>query len=155
MSTWNRVDERVLRWLLEQDSNPDWLGQIDQLTLHAQPEPRPEFSGELDSREVDETLTRLLSYDLIAGVRGETVSFAHWARLRLTDRGLIVLGQWPDLDRAASFEGLTVLIARLAERVTDEGDKTALRQTAGAIGRLGEGIVDSALESLGGELGAV
>jgi hypothetical protein len=66
--------------------------------------------------------------------------------------GLIVLGQWPDLDRVASVQGITVMLARLAESVDDPGDQKALRQTAGAIGRLGEAIFDAAAESVGGQL---
>jgi hypothetical protein len=62
------------------------------------------------------------------------------------------LGEWPDLDRVASAQGLTVLLAELADEASDADDKKALRRTAGAIGRLGEGIVNSTVEALGNEL---
>jgi hypothetical protein len=154
MSTWDEVDELVLRWLFAQDANPDWAGRTDNLMLRPSPESQPAFGGELDARQVDEALTRLQGFDLIVGERGATTHYAHWSRLRVTARGLILLGQWPDLDRVASAQGLTVLLAELANEAEDPDEKKALRQTAGAVGRLGETIVNSAVESLGSELGS-
>jgi hypothetical protein len=151
MSTWTEIDECVLRWLLDQDSNPDWDGRI-KLVVHGESQSFRDLNGEIDSRQADEALTRLHSYDLIAGVRTGTVIVALWSGLRLAPRGLILLGEWPDLDRVASLEGLQAVFAGLANQAEDAGDRTALRRTAGAIGRLGEGIVDSAIESLGEEL---
>ncbi len=151
MSTWTEIDERVLRWLLDQDSNPDWNGRI-KLVVHGEPQPFRDLNGEIDSRQADEALTRLQSYGLIAGVRTGTVMVAFWSGLRLAPRGLILLGEWPDLDRVASLEGLQAVFAGLAKQAEDADDRTALRRTAGAIGRLGEGIVDSTIESLGEEL---
>jgi hypothetical protein len=152
VSTWDQVDERVLRWLLDQDDNPNWRGQTGTLTMRPEPEPQPDFDGELDAREVDEALTRLKGHGLIAGEQIATTHYTRWSMLRLTAHGLIVLGQWPDLDRVASVQGITVMLARLAESVDDPGDQKALRQTAGAIGRLGEAIFDAAAESVGGQL---
>jgi hypothetical protein len=40
-------------------------------------------------------------------------------------------------------------MARLAAGVKDDGDRSVLRRAAGAIGRLGQGVVDAELESLG------
>ena len=154
MSTWDEIDERVLRWLLTQDSDPKWQGRTENLVFRPQEEPRPEFDGALDSRQVDDALRRLHDHGLIDGTRGATTHYAYWSQLRVTANGLIILGHWPDLDRVASYQGLTTLVARLAEQTEDQSDKAALRQTAGAIGRLGEDVVESALESLGGELAA-
>jgi hypothetical protein len=151
VSTWDEVDERVLRWLLDQDSNPGWDGRI-KLVVYGQPQPFQNLNGEIDSRQADEALTRLHSHGLIAGVRTGTAMAAFWSGLRLAPRGLILLGEWPDLDRVASLEGLQAVFAGLAKQAEDAGDRTALRRTAGAIGRLGEGIVDSTIESLGEEL---
>lgn len=151
MSTWTEIDERVLRWLLDQDSNPDWAGRI-KLIVYGQPQPFPDLNGELDSRQADEALTRLHGHGLLAGVRTGTVMAAFWSGLRLAPRGLILVGEWPDLDRMASLEGLQAVFGGLAKQAEDAGDRTALRRTAGAIGRLGEGIVGSTIESLGEEL---
>jgi hypothetical protein len=151
VSTWTEIDERVLRWLLDQDSKPGWDGRI-QLTVYGEPQPFQDLNGEIDSRQADEALTRLHSYGLIAGFRTGTAMAAFWSGLRLAPRGLILLGEWPDLDRVASVGGLQAVFAGLAKQAEDAGDKTALRRTAGAIGRLGEGIVDSTIESLGEEL---
>ena len=54
-----------------------------------------------------------------------------------------------DLDGVASFEGLQALLARLAAGVEDDDERSAVRRAVGTIGRLGKGVVDSELESLG------
>ena len=151
VSTWTDIDERVLRWLLDQDSNPNWDGR-SKLVVHGELQPFPDFNGELDSRQVDEALRRLRAHGLIAGERSGTVMVGFWSGLRLTSGGLILVGEWPDLDRVASIQGLQVVIARLAEQAEDASDSAALRRTAGAIGRLSEGLVNATLESLGEEL---
>jgi hypothetical protein len=152
MATWDEVDDRVLRWLLDQDANPDWAGRTDNLTFRPSPEPLAAFDSELDARQVDEALTRLSGHGLMAGERTLTTHYTRWSQLRLTARGLVLLGEWPDLDRVASAQGLTVLLAELAEEAGDADDKKALRRAAGAVSRLGEGIVSSTVESLGTEL---
>jgi hypothetical protein len=151
VSTWTEIDERVLRWLLAQDVNPGRDGRI-KLTVYGDPQPFQDLNGQIDSRQADEAPTRLHSYGLIAGVRTGTAMAAFWSGLRLAPRGLILLGEWPDLDRVASLEGLQAVFAELAKQAEDAGDRTALRRTAGAMGRLGGSIVDSVIESLGEEL---
>ncbi len=136
MTTCDEVDDLVLRWLFAQDQNPDWNGRTENLTLRPAPEPQLAFDGELDRRQVDEALKRLHSYGLIVGERGATTHYAYWSQLRVTADGLILLGQWPDLDRVASAQGLTVLLSELAGEATDPDDQKALRQTAGAVARL-------------------
>jgi hypothetical protein len=152
MSTWDEVDDVVLRWLFAQDSDPSWEGVTDKLVFRPTPEPQAAFGGELDSRQVDEALTRLRDHGLIAGDRSPTTHHVRWWGLRVTADGLIVLGQWPDLDRVASAQGLVVLLSELASDAQDDVDRKALRQAAGAVGRLGEGIIDSTVESLGSDL---
>jgi hypothetical protein len=75
-----------------------------------------------------------------------------WSQLRVKADGLIILGEWPDLDRVASAQGVVVLLTELAAETTNPEDQKTLRRAAGAVGRLGEGIVDSALEAVGEEL---
>jgi hypothetical protein len=148
-TTWSEIDEPVLHWLLARDEDEGWTGRL-QLPLRPQPEPRPEIGPALDSRQVDEGLHRLLDHGLIDGERTDA-GYARWTRLRLRARGLILLGEWPDLDSVASFNGLQALVAILAEQATNYEDQSALRRTAGAIGRLGEGIVESTITSVATE----
>jgi hypothetical protein len=152
VSIWDEVDDPVLRWLLAQEADPQWTGMLRDLPLRPKPEPQPAFDGDLDSLQVDDALTRLRDHGLIAAERGETTHYAIWSQLRVKADGLIILGEWPDLDRVTSTQGVVVLLTELAAETTSSDDKKSLRKAAGAIGRLGEGIVDSALESLGGEL---
>jgi hypothetical protein len=152
VSVWDEVDDLVLRWLLAQDGNPDWHGRTDNLVLRPSPEPQPAFEGELDARQVDEALNRLEGHGLIDGVRGATTHYAYWSQLRLRAGGLVLLGEWPDLNRVASAQGLTVLLAALADEAEDPENRQALRRTAGAVSRLGEGVVNSAFESVGADL---
>jgi hypothetical protein len=148
VNTWAGIDQRVLRWVLEQSDAPEWRSRIIELTLRPEPEPCAEFDGGPNTLQMDEALLRLRGYGLTAGNRHETEA-AIWSHLRITADGLILLGEWPDLDRVASFEGVQVMLAALAKKAEDPDDKSALRRTAGAIGRLGQGVVETELESLG------
>ncbi len=89
---------------------------------------------------------------MIEAERGETTHYAIWSRLRVKADGLIILGEWPDLDRVASAQGVVTLLTELAAETTSPEDQKSLRKAAGAVGRLSEEIVNSALESVGGEL---
>jgi len=149
LTTWSEIDEPVLRWLLDRESDEEWKGRL-QLPLRPS-EPCPDIGTALDSRQVDEALKRLRGHALVEGERTEA-NYAMWTRLRLQAHGLILLGEWPDLDRVASFSGLQALIAAIADRAEDPDDRTALRQTAGTIGRLGEGIVESTITSIATDL---
>jgi hypothetical protein len=80
-----------------------------ELGLRASAEPSEEIAG-LTTEQEDQALTRLLEYRLIAGERGETSAFAHWSGLRVTGRGMQVLGVWPDLDQLASAVCLKLLL---------------------------------------------
>jgi hypothetical protein len=148
MTTWSDVDEPLLRWLLDREATDDMYREIIKLTLRTDPEPEPEFGPGLDSGQVDDGLRRLRDHRLIEGERGETIGYAIWSKLRLRAEGLIVLGEWPDLERVASFTGVQTLVATLAEQTADPDDRRALRQTAGAIARLGEGIFESTIGSV-------
>lgn len=152
MAVWDEIDDRVLRWVLDRDADSDWQGRTENLVFRPEPESQAAFRGDLDARQVDEALTRLYGHGLIAGDRGATAHYAYWSQLRLTAHGLILLGEWPDLDRVASAEGLAVPLTELADEASNAEDTKALRQTAGAIGRLGEGIVNSTVASVGKEL---
>jgi hypothetical protein len=147
MSTWDEVDDRILRWLLAQDSSPEWRGISG--SLPNQPEPVPRFGEDLDSRQVAESLRRLVGYGFVDGTREATFSDVTWTDLRVTARGLIVLGEWPDMDRVAGAHGLVFLLSELAGEASDEDDQRSLRKAAGTVQRLGEDIVASTMESVG------
>jgi hypothetical protein len=119
-----------------------------ELPLYESEDCADELELSLGSRQVHEALTRLCDYGLIAG-KVHLTECAVWSHLRLTADGLILLGEWPDLDRVASFEGLQALLVKLAAGVEEKDERSAVRHAAGAIGRLGKGVVESELESLG------
>jgi hypothetical protein len=146
VTTWTEIDEPILRWFLEREEDPEWTGRLH-LTMRPQPEPLPEFGG-LDNMQVDAALVRLQDHMLISGERTETTGYARWSWLRLRAEGLILLGEWPDLDQIASAIGLQTLIAALADDVDDAEDRRSLRQTAGAVGRLGEGVIEETIASI-------
>lgn len=146
MNVWG-LDGRVLRWILEKEDEPGWFTTIVNLPLRPA-ESVPEFDSAIDSRELHEALSRLEGHGLIAGEHSETLGGAHWSHPRVRADGLMVLAEWPDLDHAASVDGLTRLLVDLSQ-TTAADDRQALQQTAGVIARLGEGIVTSVVESAG------
>lgn len=156
MSTWIESDEPVLRWLREQGSSflPETWNL--KLGLRDSVEPPDEVSG-LNSEQMDRTLTRLFEYGLLDGRRQETIGYAFWSGLRMTARGMQILGEWPDLDQLTSAVGLKMLFNELAKSATNTEDQGALRRMVGIIGEVGEGIALSTLNTaaggLGGELG--
>lgn len=152
VSTWTKVDEPVLRWLREEGSSflPQAWGL--ELGLRGSAEPSEEIEG-LTTEQEDQALTRLLEYGLIDGERGETTAFAHWLGLRVTGRGMQVLGEWPDLDQLAGAVGLKLLLNELAVHAPDTEDQSALRRLIGIIGEVGEGTALSTLNSAAAELG--
>src|SRR4051812_32993505 len=125
MSTWSDVDEPVLRWVGSLDSTflPQPIGF--RLGLRDGIEDPSEEVPSLSSELVDESLRRLLDHGLISGRRKEAIGFADWARLRITGQGRQVLGDWPDLDRVASVEGMQLLLDALADEAKDPPTRTA------------------------------
>lgn len=153
MSTWAKSDEPVLRWLRDQGSSflPEtWHLQLG---LRRSVEPSEEVPG-LDSEEVDRALTRLFEHGLVDGRRQESIGFASWSGLRVTARGLQVLGEWPDLDQLTSAVGIKMLLGELAESASDSDDQGALRRMVGVIGEVGEGVALSTLNKAAGDFGS-
>lgn len=156
MSTWIESDEPVLRWLREQGSSflPETWNL--KLGLRDSVEPPDEVSG-LNSEQMDQALTRLFEHGLLDGRRQETIGYAFWSGLRMTARGMQILGEWPDLDQLTSAVGLKMLLKELAKSATNTEDQGALRRMVGIVGEVGEGIALSTLNTaaggLGGELG--
>jgi len=152
MSTWTESDEPTLRWLRDQGSSflPETWNL--QLGLRQSVELAAEVPG-LDSEQMDRALTRLHEHGLIDGRRQETTGYASWSGLRITARGMQVLGEWPDLDQLTSAVGMKMLLDELAKSAADTEDQGALRRMVGVIGEVGEGVALNALNTAAGDLG--
>lgn len=152
MSTWTEIDEPVLRWLRGKGSSflPEvW---ILELGLRNGVEPSQEIDG-LSTEQEHEALVRLQGHGLIEGRCQEAIGFSTWSRLRVTARGLQVLGEWPDLDQLASAVGLKLLLNELASRAADSDDQSALRRLVGIVGEVGEGVAIGLINHEAAELG--
>lgn len=150
MTTWDRVDEPVLRWI--RDDWPLKLGERHQYTFETRPpEPIPELD-DLPSDELHESLRRLYEAELIDGLVAEAMSGrTTWTNLRLTSLGLVAIGEWPDLDLIASAVGIHDVLDALADAAPEE-ERSFLRRAAGTVGRLGDEIVRSTLSGIAGDL---
>jgi hypothetical protein len=142
--SWEEVDERVLRWVLERPS-PLEDAEILEFAL-SDPPPFPAIEG-LDTRQVSTALYRLASADLIAGRYDNLGNSADWWHLRVAPLGLKVLGEWPDLERIASAVGIRELLLNLAEAAEPE-QQTTLRRAAGLVGRTSSEIVRQTIATL-------
>ena len=106
----------------------------------------------MDSEHLDQALVRLLEHGLVDGKRQETIGFASWTGLRVTARGMQVLGEWPDLDQLASAVGVKMLLNELAKSAPNE-EQSSLRRMVGVIGDVGEGVAMSTLNATAADLG--
>jgi hypothetical protein len=145
---WERIDEPVLRWVA--GLPPSFEMELHDLELR-EPEPFEALPG-LTSQDVHEALLRLQSYGLIDGVEGKPMRSATWSRLRVTAKGLIVLGEWPDLDRVATAAGLHRLLRALAEEAPEEQRGTLVR-AAGVVSRTADAVVRGAATDVAGSVG--
>jgi hypothetical protein len=74
-----------------------------------------------------------------------------WSRLRVTAAGLIVLGEWPDLDRVATASSLHELLRALSEDAPEE--RSALRRTAGSVARTADEVLRGTAADIAGAAG--
>lgn len=145
-TVWERVDERVLTWVATLP--PAFMSDeiVDFPTRP--PEPFEPIAG-LNTQEVGEALLRL--YD--AGFVGGKCDYDSWYELRLAPKGLIYLGEWPDLELAASALTLHHLLRAVAEQAPAE-EQDAIVRAAGVIGRTMDGVLRDTLTDVahaGGE----
>jgi hypothetical protein len=144
---WDRVDERVLRWVA---TLPPSLAMEIHLFEVARPEPFEPIPG-LTSRDVHASLRRLVSAGLVDGSEGPPLQSVDWSKLRVTASGWIVLGEWPDLDRVATATSLHRLLRALAEDAPEE-ERSALVRAAGVVSRTADEIVRGAAADIAGTI---
>jgi hypothetical protein len=148
---WSKVDEPILRWVA---SLPSTLRpyRVEYVVRAA------EFDHALPGVtgvEAEASLTRLLGAGLIAGTRGGTMGPDYkdiWSDLRVTASGLVVLGEWPDMDRIATATGIHHLLRAVSEQAPRE-QRAGLRRAAGLVGRTIDGVVRDALLETAGAVG--
>jgi hypothetical protein len=107
----------------------------------------------LSNLDVQQSLTRLRSHGLIDGNEFAAMQNSTWSSLRVTAAGLIVLGEWPDLDRVASAASLHRLLRALSDDAP-ETERTALRQAAGVVARYGDEVLRGTAADVAGAAGA-
>ena len=145
---WERVDERVLGWVASLPPSLD----VDLIRCEER-EPEPfEHIPEIDSRTVSESLRRLISYGLVDGRPSESMQSTTWSRLRLTAHGLIVRGEWPDLDRVASAASIHRLLRAVAEHAPEE-ERSALVRAAGVVARTADEVLRGTAADVAGTIG--
>jgi hypothetical protein len=137
---WDRIDEPILRWVASLASVWDPGAARVDLELR-DPEPFEPVPG-LTSRDLQESLLRLRHHRLIHGTESAAMGNSTWTGLRITAAGLIVIGEWPDLDRVATAASIHRMLLALAEDAPSP-DQTALRRAAGVIGRTGDEVLRS------------
>lgn len=151
MTTWDDIDEPVLRFIGAQGSSmpPAWAWKLELRPTVASTE-----VGGLDERQIDEAMLRLQSAGLVdARQRSETIAYAMWTRPRVTALGSMVLGVWPDLDHVDMVATLQTSLAALAEHEAEPARQIALRRAAGFVGSLSEGIALKIIAGATGGLG--
>jgi hypothetical protein len=134
---WDRVDEPILRWVAGLGPVLESDVQLD-LELR-EPEPFEGVPG-LTSADVQQSLRRLRSHGLIGGDEAAAMQSSSWTRLRVTAAGLVLLGEWPDLDRVASAASLHRLLRALSDDAPKD-DRTALRRAAGVVAKYGDEVL--------------
>ena len=146
---WSQVDERVFEWVA---GLPSSLEGNAYTLEEREPKADDDIPG-LDSRQINESLHRLLSYGLIDGHHhSEGMRHTTWVRLRLTGKGLRLLGEWPDLDLVASAAGMHNVLRRLAADAP-EAERTPLVRAAGVLGRTVDAVVRGAVADVAGSTG--
>jgi hypothetical protein len=144
---WDRVDEPILRWVAALSSALDPTATPLVLEL-SEPESFPDVPS-LTSRDVQESLRRLQAHGLIDGQEAAAIGNSTWSSLRVTAAGLIVLGEWPDLDRAASAASLYRLLRDLSDGALDV-DRSALRRAAGVVAKYGDEVLRGTVADVAG-----
>jgi hypothetical protein len=145
-TTWDLVDERVLRWVA---SLPTAFSNDEIYDFPVQPPEAFAPLRGLNTQEVGEALRRL--HD--AGFIGGKSEYEAWYELHVAPNGLIYLGEWPDLSLAASALALHRLLRDIAAQAPEQ-ERNTLTRAAGVLGRTGDAVLRDALSEVihaGGE----
>jgi hypothetical protein len=125
------------------------------------PQPVAELDGML-STDLQTSLWRLHQYGLIhADVPADpncracggdrplnaVVEKMSWSRLRPTTSGLIAFGEFPDLDRIMSAEGVRAVLDAVATWASEEA-ASRLRNAARLVGQLGDDVLRATMASV-------
>lgn len=139
-STWERVDEPVLRFVQGAQYNARYHFDREGLTNEV---------PELDGAELDDALRRLGEHGLIAWAqRVETLGGYTYSRVRLAPDGLRVLGEWPPAERAQLGAAVVAILRNLADDTHDPAEQKPLRRAAGTVAQL---ATDVAFDVAAGE----
>jgi hypothetical protein len=157
-NVWQR-DERVLRWVFTESWRAGQRYDFEYET--SPPQPVPELDGML-STDLQTSLWRLHQYGLIQGDapadpncracpadgrENAMVGKVSWSRLGPTASGLIALGEFPDLDRIMSAEGIRAVLDALATWASEEA-ASRLRTAAGLVGQLDDDVLQATMASV-------
>jgi hypothetical protein len=138
----------VLRWVTTLPPSFEMEGYRLELR---EPEALDELPG-LTSRDVHESLLRLQSHRLVDGRESRAMQSSTWSMLRLTALGLIILGEWPDLDRVGTAASLHRLLRALAEEAPQE-ERSPLVRAAGVVSRTADEVVRGTAADIAGTIG--
>jgi hypothetical protein len=131
-STWERVDEPVLRFVWEAEYNAQYRFDREGST---------EEVPYLDGAELDDALRRLGQHGLIMWAeRVETFGAYTYSRLRLAPDGLRVLGEWPPAERAQLGAAVVAILRNLAEDTDDPAEQKPLHRAAGTVAQLATNV---------------
>jgi len=131
-STWERVDEPVLRFVWEAEYNAQYRFDREGST---------EEVPHLDGAELDDALRRLCEHGLITWAeRVETFGAYTYSRLRLAPDGLRVLGEWPPAERAQLGAAIVAILRNLAEDTHDPAEQKPLHRAAGTVAQLATNV---------------
>lgn len=146
---WERVDRKVLEWV---HALPPTLERT-MAEWDTQPPETFDDLPEVDGAELHASLQRLRGHGLIDGDGQEALGGnVCWLNLRVTAEGLILLGEWPDIDRMASAAGLHRLLTALSTSAPEE-ERGPLKRTAGLLGRTADDVLRGTLNDVAGAAG--
>jgi hypothetical protein len=146
-STWDRIDEPVLRWVA---TLPPSLATGKIWDFRAVNDGDAPVDGVMPS-DVDAALHRLERAAFVAGNSDPGMHL--WWSLRLAPNGLVYLGEWPDVELATSSAALRSVLRALADNAPSDDQRDALARAAGFVGRTMDGVLRDTVNSIARDAG--